>query len=103
MSKYGAIRTEVDGILFHSRGEARRYGQLKVLQQAGEISGLELQIKYPLIVNGVKIADYVCDFCYRESGKLIVEDFKGTRTPAYRLKRKLMAALHGIEIRESEA
>ena len=103
MSKYGAKRTEVDGIVFASRSEARRYQELRLLQAAGEISGLELQVKYPLVVNGVKVADYVCDFRYYEDegDTLIVEDRKGMRTPVYKLKAKLMRAVHGIEIRET--
>lgn len=104
MSKYGAVRTEVDGIVFASKSEARRYSELKLAQAAGEISGLELQVKYPLVVNGVKVADYVCDFRYRERGRgLVVEDRKGMRTPVYRLKRKLMKAIHGIDIFETGA
>ena len=103
VTKYGAKRTEVDGIVFASRSEARRYQELRLLQAAGEISGLELQVKYPLVVNGVKIADYVADFRYYEDegDTLIVEDRKGMRTPVYRLKAKLMRAVHGIEIRET--
>jgi hypothetical protein len=31
----------------------------------------------------------------------IVEDSKGVRTPVYKLKKKLMLACHGIEIRET--
>lgn len=103
MSKYGAKRTEVDGVVFASRGEARRYRDLTLAQAAGAIAGLELQVRYPLVVNGVKIADYVCDFRYTEGGRQVVEDFKGVRTPAYRLKKKLVKALYDIDILESEA
>ena len=105
MSKYGAKRTEVDGVVFDSRGEARRYRDLTLAQAAGVIAGLELQVKYPLVVNGVKIADYVADFRYQENGQTVVEDFKSpaTITPVYRLKRKLMKALHDIDILETSA
>src|SRR3954466_12209619 len=47
-SKYGAIRTEVDGIVFDSKREAARYQELKALERAGEISGLCLQPSYCL-------------------------------------------------------
>ena len=47
-SKYGAIRTTVDGVTFASKAEARRYAELKLLEQAGEIKGLELQPKFDI-------------------------------------------------------
>lgn len=100
--KYGAVRTEVDGISFASKAEAKRYGELKLLQKAGKIKQLTLQPKYPLVVNGVKVCDYIADFEYLVLGKSwpVVEDVKGMRTTIYRLKKKLMQAIHGIEIRE---
>lgn len=102
-SKYGARKVEIDGILFDSRAEARRYQDLKLLQQAGEISGLELQPKYPLVVNGVKIGLYTADFKYTDcsNGLEIVEDVKGMRTRDYVLRKKLVKALYGIDILET--
>jgi hypothetical protein len=103
VTKYHAQPTEVLGQKFDSRGEARRYVDLTLLLAAGEIAELERQIKYPLEVNGVKVADYVADFRYREGKRVVVEDFKGVRTPVYRLKKKLMKAIHGVDIRETSA
>ena len=103
MTKYGAKRTEVDGVVFPSRGEARRWQELQLLLRAGEISNLRRQVKYPLTVNGVKVADYVADYVYDERGAEVVEDWKGVRTPVYKLKAKLMRAVHGITIRETGA
>lgn len=70
------------------------------MEKARVIRDLELQPRYPLVVNGVKVATYVGDFRYREDGVLVLEDAKGVRTREYRLKAKLMKALFGIEIRE---
>ena len=102
--KYDAQKTTVDNIRFHSKKEANRYGELKMLQLAGAIRGLELQVKYPLIVHNHLICSYVADFRYDEhlngSWLRVVEDTKGYRTREYRLKKKLMLAIHGIEIRE---
>ena len=98
--KYGAQPTEVDGIRFASKAEARRYRELKLMWAAGEISYLELQPDYPLIVNGVKIGTYVADFTYETDHGTVVEDVKGVKTPVYRLKKKLVKALYGIEIQE---
>ena len=102
-SKYKNITAYVDGIRFASLKEANRYGELKLLQAAGEIAELELQPHYPLVVNEVLICSYRGDFRYRvvDSGALVIEDSKGMKTPAYRLKAKLMKALFGITILES--
>jgi hypothetical protein len=61
-------------------------------------------VRYPLAVNGEPVATYVADFVYDEDGATIVEDFKSpaSRTPLYRLKKRLMWAVHGIDIREAE-
>ena len=102
--KYDAKPTVVDGIRFHSKKEAKRYGELKLLVLAGLIDTLELQPKFPLKVNGILITTYIGDFRYRlkEDGawRSVVEDAKGFRTREYRLKKKLLLALHGIEVRE---
>jgi len=103
MSKYNARRTEVDGIKFDSLAEARRYGELKLLHAAGEIGQVHDHPFWDIVVNGVKICRYEADFQYTENGKLVVEDVKGVKTPMYRLKKKLMKAVHGIEIVEVEA
>lgn len=99
--KYGAKATTVDGHRFASQAEARRYGELKLLEKAGEITNLELQPKYPLLVNGVVIAHYVGDFRYHVKGLPVVEDVKGVKTPLYRLKKKMLRAQYGIEIAET--
>jgi hypothetical protein len=101
-SKYQNVRVEIDGITFASKREARRYGDLLILVRIGEIADLELQPRYPLIVNGEKVATYVADFRYRvvATGSTVVEDVKGVRTPVYRMKKKLIRALYGVEIVE---
>ena len=103
-NKYGAIKTVVDGIKFDSKAEARRYGQLKVLKHTGVIWDLELQPKFPVVVEGKKICTYKADFSYVENGKRIVEDVKSPITakhPVYRIKKKLVEAIYGIEIKET--
>jgi hypothetical protein len=100
-SKFGNIRTEIDGINFHSKKEAARYLVLKEALAAGEITDLRLQVSHQIIVNGKKICRYISDFEYLENGLPIVEDVKGRLTDVYKLKKKLMAACHNIEIRET--
>lgn len=108
MSKYKAKRTEVDGIVFHSQKEARRYQELKLLQRAGKIRNLRLQPEWDLFVpGGERIGAYIADFCYYtvpwdyEQPELVVEDVKGFKTPLYRWKKKHVEAQYGITIRET--
>lgn len=103
-SKYGAVKTEVDGITFDSKHEAKRYQELRLLEQAGEISNLRLQVPFELIPKskyGMPIR-YIADFVYNDNlGNLIVEDAKGVKTAVYRLKRRMIAEKYGIEVKET--
>lgn len=101
MSKFGSVKTKIDGITFDSKREAARYADLKLLLKAGQITDLELQVDYPMIVNKRKICSYFVDFRYKENGKIVCEDVKGLRLPVYRLKAKLMRACYGIEVYET--
>jgi hypothetical protein len=97
-NKYNAQKQELDGYTFDSRAEARRYQELRVLEQAGEIYGLDVHPSY-LVMEGfyyrgerVRAITYVADFSYteRETGRRVVEDVKGVRTQVYRIKVKLL-------------
>lgn len=101
MTKYGAIKTQAHGLTFDSKGEAARYTQLLARLQHGEITNLRRQVKYRIEINGVHVCDYIADFVYTENGAEVVEDFKGYITPVYRLKAKLMRAVHGVTVRET--
>lgn len=113
MSKYGAKKTEVDGIVFDSKKEAKRYKILREKELAGEIRDLELQKKFVLIpaqyadVDGKRkcverACEYRADFCYKNAGDdvLVVEDTKGFKTKDYIIKRKLMLHEYGLRIKE---
>ncbi len=93
----------VDGIAFDSKREAERWSILKILQLGGEIVGLERQVRVPVVINGIKVCDFICDFRYGDerTGKIVYEDAKGFRTPVYKLKNRLVEAAHGIEILET--
>lgn len=103
MTKYRAVPTVVDGIRFDSKAEARRYGTLRALERAGKIAELRLQPAFDCIVNGRKICTYRADFQYRGADGVVVEDVKGAQTQVYRLKKKLVEALHGVSIVEIPA
>ena len=110
-NKYGAAKTELDGITFASRKEANRYAELVLMEKAHEITGLERQRKFTLIgaqrdSTGRVIERpcvYIADFVYKDkTGELVVEDIKtpATRTPQYVIKRKLMLSIYGIRVKE---
>lgn len=98
MSKYRNSKVEIDGIRFDSGAEGERYKILKAKEKAGLIKNLQLQVNYPLLVNGLKICDYRADFVYEVGGKMVVEDVKGQLHDVFKLKYKLMYACHGIVI-----
>ena len=105
-NKYQAKKIEVDGIVFDSRKEAKRYSELRLLERGGAIRDLKLQEEFVLIpkCGRERPAKYHADFSYIdcETGKKVVEDVKSraTQTKDYILRRKLMNWVHGIEIVE---
>lgn len=109
MNKYNARKTKIDGITFDSKREASRYSELKLLEKAGEIKDLKLQVPFELqpkyrrrngqIVRAIK---YVADFVYTDTktDEQVIEDVKGMRTEVYKLKKKLFEYKTGEEIHE---
>ena len=82
-SKYGNRTVTIGGEKFDSAKEARRYGELALLQRAGQITDLKRQVKYELIPSQKvcgkvveRACTYVADFVYTENGKTVVEDTK---------------------------
>ena len=121
-SKYRSKKITVNGELFDSQKEYKRFCELSLLQKAGAITDLERQVEFELIPaqyetyerygkKGQRLKDgqwcvekaciYVADFVYKENGKTVVEDSKGMRTKDYVIKRKLMLYVRGIKIRET--
>ena len=122
-SKYGNRKTVVDGITFDSKKEANRFRELQLLERAGKITALQRQVKYVLIPTQREFSNeiykkgahqghfkpgkvlekecsYIADFAYIQDGAYVVEDTKGVRTEAYKIKRKLMLERFGIQIKE---
>lgn len=98
MNKYRNKKTTIDGITFDSNREAKRYGELKLMESAGNISNLRIQPSFLLADkirwNGKTLRKrmYIADFMYKQDGLEIVEDVKGMRTAVYLLKRHLFLA-----------
>mgnify|MGYP002519246327 CR=1 FL=1 len=104
MSKYGNRKLKApDGQVFDSVKEFHRWGCLRLLERAGRITDLKRQVSFELIPkqDGERACTYLADFVYKDSnGKTIVEDAKGVRTDAYKIKKKLMLWVHGIKVQE---
>lgn len=127
-SKYGGVKTTIDGFEFDSKREAQRYQELKLQQQAGCIRKLRCHPHYTLCaltIDGAELGDvnagaivqrrqpvceYIGDFEYEEPHpalamhwRFVVEDVKSPATrlkEVYRLKRKLFEAQYNVPIRE---
>ena len=108
-NKYGNTKTVVNGIKSDSKKEAKRASELETEERLGIISHLERQKKYVLQPSfkfgghTIREISYVADFVYMENGTQVVEDVKSDITrmnPVYRIKKKMMLYVHGIEIRE---
>ena len=88
---------------FASTQEFRRFRELQIEQQAGLIFGLQTQPSYKVVINGHPITTYRADFKYTRGAEVIVEDVKGSldpkhHEPLFKLKKKLVEAVHGITI-----
>ena len=123
--KYGNRKVNINGDVFDSRKEYRRWQELKLLERSGKITDLRRQVKYVLIPHQREYSNeiyksgknkgkckpgkiverecsYIADFVYFDVEKyqLVVEDTKGVRTKDYVIKRKMMLYVHGIRIVE---
>jgi hypothetical protein len=109
-----AKANNVSGEFFHSKKEAARWLELRFLEQAGKVRGIERQVSIPLhacetdfntgIHRPVLVGKYIADFRYFDiaSGLFVVEDVKGMarREDLYKWKAKHVAVEHGITINE---
>ena len=103
-SKYNNTKTEINGIQFDSKKEAKRYEELNLLEKVGEIRELTVHPDFILQEgfrkHGIihRAITYKADFTYvTKDGRVIVEDVKGWNkktckyilTTEFRIKRKL--------------
>ena len=105
--KYNNLKVKQNGITFDSKGEARRWAELRLLQEGGYLSDLKRQVAF-VLCPAVKLGPsqrtkpavrIIVDFTYIENGKLILEDFKGVQTEAFRIKLHLLKDKYGHEVR----
>lgn len=97
MSKYRAVKTKVNNIMFDSKLEAKRYTELLMMEKSGRIEKLELQPSFLLQPSFKKNGktyrkiEYIADFKYYDTikGKWVIEDTKGIETDVFKIKKKL--------------
>lgn len=96
-NKFHAILTELDGIKFQSKKEAKYYSELKARVHLGEVKFFLRQI--PFYLPGGII--YRCDFMeVWTDGSIRFIDVKGHKTRVYINKKKTVEALYPIKIIE---
>ena len=96
-SKYGAIKTNIDGHTFDSKKEAEFYCNLKLRLQAKEIKGFCLQPVF-ILAEGLK---YKADFIvFNNDGTTDVIDIKGFKTKEYITKKKVFEDKYNLKIIE---
>jgi len=110
VSKYRAVRTNG----YASKREAKVAADLRLLEKAGNVRLIREQVSFDLLPAAPGLGfkqplRYIADFVYDEdtSGdgweshwNRVVADAKGFKTPVYKLKKRLMLQLLGVEIRE---
>ena len=95
VNKHGNKKVTIDGNVFDSKMEGKRYRELKLLERAGEIFDLELQPKYRLQdafkYDGTtyRSINYTPDFRYMKDGKIVVEEVKGFADTSYKIRKRL--------------
>ena len=106
-NKYNAKKTVVGDIKFDSKKEANRWIELQLLERAGEISGLQRQVKIdlmgqhgPLMTRTGRKMRFTVDFAYTEKGAVIHEDVKGYATRDYEVRVAVARAM-GLEVKET--
>lgn len=95
--KFNAKRVTVDEIKFASKREAKRYLELKTLQNANEVLFFLRQVPFHLPAH----IKYLLDFMvFWKNGDITFEDAKGMKTAIYILKKKQVEELYKISITE---
>ncbi|MCK9592752.1 MAG: DUF1064 domain-containing protein [Methanoregula sp.] len=110
MSKVPHRKINWDGYTFDSTVEYERYCELKLLQSAGEITGLivhpgfVLQEGFTHMEKKIQPIRFTADFEYTENGKHVVEDVKSNWTKTftdYSIRRRMFLFQHqDIDFRE---
>ena len=97
-------RRTYKGRVFDSMREMKHWINLELLERSGEITNLEYQPKFPVLINGKAFCTFTGDASYFDKGgNWTVVDVKSTGTAkdaAYRLRKKAAELFHGIKVTE---
>lgn len=96
-TKYGAEGQHLGWLWFASKREARYWQSLQPLLKSGGLRLALPQVPFRLPGGTVYRADFLL---WWADGRLEVVDVKGYRTETYKVKRRAVEALWGIQIRE---
>lgn len=101
MSKYNNRLVPFDGYTFGSSAEAQRYGELTLLEKAGQIHALRVHPRYVVVAawdnaDGVHepAIRYEADFEFIEGNEIVIEDVKGAETREWKIKWRLARMLY---------
>ena len=89
--------------MFDSSKEAKRYGELAMLERAGIIFDLKLQPSFIVQIAGKPFCKYTADFIYKNADRVVIEEIKSSgsaKDVAYRLRRKAAELYYGIKVTE---
>jgi hypothetical protein len=103
MNKYRAKPVVTDEGRFASQREYQHWCEMKLQEKAGWVTDLQRQVRFKLAIGPHHICDFIADEVFTDTatGKRVVVDVKGVKTPVYRLKKKLMKALLNIDVVEA--
>ncbi|MBN2661561.1 MAG: DUF1064 domain-containing protein [Tannerellaceae bacterium] len=109
MNKFHAQKIDINGEIFDSKKEYRYFVKLDLCRKAStnseRVISIERQVRYDIHVNEKYIAFYKLDFRVKYAdGKIRHIDIKGLKKGSayqiFRLKKKLVEAIYGIQIEE---
>ncbi|MCR9260754.1 MAG: DUF1064 domain-containing protein [Pseudomonadaceae bacterium] len=111
-NKFGAQKSESDGIKFDSKAEEKRYHHLKIRERLGEIRDLEVHPRwdlkggeYALKIRSRRYPDgkqcvFTADFKYFdiELEQVVIEDVKGIVTDLMKLRIAAFEMFYGERV-----
>lgn len=93
--KYNAKPTVVDGILFDSKKEAKRYCDLKLEQREGSVLFFLRQVPIHLPGKTKLVIDFLVFYA---DGTVKFEDTKGFQTEVFKLKKRQVEEIYPFKL-----
>lgn len=100
-NKYNARKIHYGDSRYDSIYESEIAQELDWRLKAGDITKYERQVKLPLVVNSVKVCNYIIDFiAYLPDGSREFIEAKGYSTTAWKIKYRLFESLFEKEFKK---